>query len=82
MAWSITEARKRFSEVVRLAVQLGPQTISVRGREAAVVLSKPDYERLKDPKRPKDFKEWLLSGPPFHELDLERDPSPPRDVDL
>jgi len=57
MAWSITEARNRFSEVVRLAIGLGPQAISIRGREEAVVLSKADYEVLKNQTSPRDLKE-------------------------
>jgi antitoxin Phd len=80
--WSIADAKNQFSEVVRCAVQQGPQTISVRGEETAVLLSKADYDRLRDPQRPKDFKEWLLNGPSLEELDLERDQSPPRDIEI
>ncbi len=82
MNWSLAEAKDQLSEVVRRAAEDGPQTISVRGREAAVLLSKTDYERLRDPARPKSFKDWLLNAPPFHELEIERDSSPPRDIDL
>ncbi len=81
MKWSLAEAKNQLSEVVRRAAQQGPQAISVRGEETAVVLSKSDYDRLRDPQRPKDFKEWLLSGPSLEELDLERDPSPASDFE-
>ena len=82
MNWSLATAKNQLSEVVRRAKREGPQVISIRGEESAVVLSKADYERLKDPNRPKDFKEWLLSGPSLDGLDLERDQSPARDIEL
>jgi prevent-host-death family protein len=43
--WSIREAKDRLSELVE-AAQQSPQAITKRGREAAVVLSRKDYERL------------------------------------
>ncbi len=82
MKWSLAEAKNQLSEVVRRATQQGPQTISVRGQDTAVVVSKADYDLLRDPTRPRDFKEWLLSLPPLDELDLERDQRPPRDIEL
>lgn len=82
MKWSLAEAKNQLSEVVRRAAQQGPQTISVRGEDAAVVISKAHYDLLRDPNRPRDFKQWLLSLPPLDELDLERDPSPPREIEL
>ncbi len=82
MTWSLADAKNQLSEVVRRATRQGPQTISIRGEETAVVVSKADFERLCDPSRPKDFKDWLLSAPLLDGLDLERDRSPPRDVDL
>lgn len=45
-AWKLEDAKARFSEVVRLAKQGMPQHVSVRGRDAVVVLSAADYTRL------------------------------------
>ena len=45
--WQLQEAKARFSELMRGAAATGPQTITVRGRRAAVVLSADDYDRLK-----------------------------------
>lgn len=45
-AWRLEEAKARFSEVVRLAREAGPQHVTVRGRNAVVVLSAEDYARL------------------------------------
>jgi len=48
MAWPLSRAKARFSEVVQLAVNEGPQIISVRGRVVAVVVEKAEYDRLLD----------------------------------
>jgi prevent-host-death family protein len=44
--WRLEEAKARFSELVRLARESGPQRVTVRGRDAVVVLSAEDYARL------------------------------------
>lgn len=45
--WQLQEAKARFSEVVRRAVECGPQHVTVNGEERAVVLSAEDYVRLR-----------------------------------
>ena len=79
--WQLQEAKARLSELVREAAAHGPQTITVRGRRAAVLLSAGDYDRLK---RPKPSLAELLRASPLAGLDLEtrRDRSPPHDIDL
>jgi len=44
--WKLEDAKARFSEVVRLARERGPQRVSVRGRDAVVILAAEDYARL------------------------------------
>jgi prevent-host-death family protein len=44
--WRLEEAPARFSEVVRLVPEAGPQHITLRGRDAVVVLSAEDYARI------------------------------------
>jgi antitoxin Phd len=44
--WKLEDAKARFSEVVRLAEQGVPQRVSVRGREAVVILAAQAYARL------------------------------------
>jgi prevent-host-death family protein len=44
MDWSLQDAKNRFSEVVRRARREGPQTVTLRGERAAVVLSAADYD--------------------------------------
>jgi prevent-host-death family protein len=46
MDWSLQDAKNRFSEVVRRARREGPQTVTLRGERAAVVLSAADYDAL------------------------------------
>ncbi len=44
--WRLEEAKARFSELVRLARERGPQRVTVRGHDAVVVLSAEAYARL------------------------------------
>ena len=44
--WSIADAKARFSKLV-LQVGEGPQHITRRGQEVAVLIAPADYERLK-----------------------------------
>jgi prevent-host-death family protein len=44
--WKLEDAKARFSEVVKLAEQGVPQHVSVRGRDAVVILSAQAYARL------------------------------------
>lgn len=79
MRWQLQDAKAKFSELVQRAEEEGPQTVTRRGRDAVVVISAEQFELMK--KRQIDFKE-LLRLFPSDELDLERDKSLPRDVDL
>jgi prevent-host-death family protein len=82
MKWPLSQARERLPEIVERAVRGRPQIITMDGVEVAALLSKAQYDALRAPNRPRDFKEWLLSAPPLDELDLDRDQSPPRDIEL
>jgi prevent-host-death family protein len=44
--WKLEDAKARFSEVVRLAGTVGPQLVTVRGKEAAVIIAPEEYEQL------------------------------------
>src|SRR3546814_5211980 len=48
-AWKLEDAKARFSEVVRRARSDGPQRVSVRGKDAVVVVSAEEFERLLPP---------------------------------
>jgi prevent-host-death family protein len=79
--WQLQEAKAKLSEVVRFANTEGPQSILVRGEECAVVLSRKEYETLS--KKKMSFVEFMQSSP-FKDIDLDltRDKSPCREIDL
>jgi len=59
--WQMQEAKARFGELVRKAGSEGPQVVTFRGVEAAVVLSMEDYKRMQPDK--KSFVDHILNGP-------------------
>jgi prevent-host-death family protein len=76
--WQLQEAKNKLSEVVEEALQRGPQVITKRGKQTAVVLSYTDYRKmlLNQQKLSDFFRESPLAGV---DLDLTRDSSPARD---
>lgn len=80
MSWQTQQAKQRFSELVERAMTDGPQTVTRRGVDVVVVMSVDEYRRVT--RQCKDFKEFLLSAPDMSMLDLERDQSLFRDVEL
>ncbi len=79
--WQLQEAKNRFSEVVRKATEEGPQTVTKHGKDSVIVLSAEDYQKLEKPKTTlvEFFNSSPLSGV---ELDMRRDESMAREVDL
>ena len=45
MTWQLQEAKNRLSEVVSMALDDGPQTITRHGRPAVVVVSCEEFRR-------------------------------------
>jgi prevent-host-death family protein len=80
--WKLEDAKARLSEVVRLAGTAGPQLVTIRGKEAAVILAPQDYERLlPDPKGHVPLLEFLQSLP-WDGLETEREPDTGREIEL
>lgn len=77
--WQLQDAKNRLSEVVEKAVQTGPQRISKRGKEAAVVLSARDYDRLR---RGKGSLIEFFRRSPLRGVSLDRAKDLPREVEL
>ena len=44
--WQLQDAKNKFSEVVDKALKSGPQIITRRGIETAVIISIEDYQKL------------------------------------
>ena len=75
--WQLQEAKNRFSEVIDEAIERGPQVITRRGVETAVLLSVADYRKMV--LGAKSITEFFRSSPLVGEdLDLSRDQSPNR----
>lgn len=79
MDWKLADAKNRFSELVTEALTHGPQRVTRRD-QAVIVLSEREYDELIG-SRP-NFIEFILNGPDLSELDLTRDSSAMRDIDL
>lgn len=47
-AWSVAEAKARFSEVVDRARSEGPQLVTRNGKDAAVIVSAEEWARLSE----------------------------------
>ena len=59
--WPVQDARSRFSEFLDTALAEGPQIVTKRGVEVAVLLPIAQWRRLERMSRP-DLKELLLSS--------------------
>lgn len=79
--WQLQEAKNRFSEVVRMASEEGPQTVTKHGKDSVVVLSVEDFRKLEQPKT--SLVDFLQKSPLSNvHIDTKRDKSPTRDIDL
>jgi antitoxin Phd len=72
--WQLQEAKNKLSEVLQEAIQHGPQIITKRGVEVAILLSYSEYRKMiASQKKLSDFfRESPLVGV---DLDLDRDTS-------
>ena len=82
--WQMQEAKAKFAAVVRQAAAEGPQIVTYRGADTAVVLSIDEYRRLEAKRR--SFVDHLLGGPKLDDetVDLinQRSSDMGRDIDL
>ncbi|HET6787329.1 MAG TPA: type II toxin-antitoxin system Phd/YefM family antitoxin [Aquabacterium sp.] len=58
--WPVQDAKARFSEFLDACLQEGPQLVTRRGAEAAVLMSVQEWRRLQSAARP-SLKQLLLS---------------------
>jgi prevent-host-death family protein len=87
MNWHLQDAKNHLSKVVRKALTEGPQTITLRGHPAVVVVSKAEYDRSRPTSAPDkpNFIEHLLSGPEWPDEMIEavnRRSHTSREIDL
>lgn len=70
--WKLHDAKARFSELLDTTIKQGPQVVTRRGREAAVLVAIEEWHRLQKAARP-SLKTLLLGAEPrFEGLLLER----------
>ena len=70
--WQVQDAKARFSEFLEASLSEGPQIVTKRGVEAAVLIPVHEWRRLQRSARP-TLKELLLADTPRAEI-----PVPPR----
>jgi antitoxin Phd len=78
--WKLEDAKARFSELVRHANN-APQLVTVRGKEAAVILAPEDYRRLVAQPEQQSLTDFLATLD-FSGINLEREPDYGRDIDF
>ena len=65
-SWQLQQAKARFSEFLDAALKRGPQVVTRRGVEEAVLVPIEEWRRLQRERRP-NIKEWLLAEEPRFE---------------
>ena len=71
-AWQVQDAKARFSEFLDATIKNGPQMVTRRGVETAVLVPIQEWRRLQNSARP-TLKELLMGpGPRFENLIPER----------
>ena len=58
--WKVQDAKARFSELLETCLREGPQMVTKRGSEAAVLVPADEWERLQRMSKP-TLKELLLT---------------------
>ena len=69
MHWPVQEAKARFSELLEKSVTEGPQIVTKRGVETAVLVPIAEWRSLQERARP-TLKELLLAPEPRFEMDI------------
>jgi antitoxin Phd len=67
MAWQVFDAKARFSELLDTTLKEGPQVVTRRGVETAVLVPIDEWKRLKAEARP-NIKDILLDPNGPHDL--------------
>jgi antitoxin Phd len=67
--WPVQDAKARFSEFLEACLSEGPQMVTKRGAEAAVLVPVQEWHRLQSAARP-SLKQLLLSDQARAELSL------------
>jgi antitoxin Phd len=69
--WQLQDAKARFSKFLDAALEKGPQVVTRRGVETAVLVPIEEWRRLQEGRRP-NIKELLLGDGPRFDLVLPK----------
>jgi len=70
-SWQLQDAKARFSEFLDAALTKGPQVVTRRGVEAAVLVPIDEWRRIQHASRP-NIKELLLGPGPRFDLPIPK----------
>lgn len=79
--WQLQDAKNKFSKLVENAQHNGPQIVTKHGKDAVVVLSIDEYQKLIKP-RTSLIKFFQASPLAKEDIDFGRSKEIPRDVEL
>jgi antitoxin Phd len=79
--WKLEDAKAKLSEVVRLAGTKGPQLVTIRGKDAAVILSPLEFERLRPMGKRQPLVDFLQELR-LSDIPLMRESDTGREIDL
>jgi len=68
-SWPVQDAKARFSELLDTCMREGPQIVTKRGADAAVLVPVQDWRRLQELARP-SLKDLLLAPSPHAEIPI------------
>lgn len=70
-SWPVQDAKARFSELLDTCLKEGPQLVTKRGADSAVLVPFEDWQRLQRTARP-TLKELLLTDEGRGELNIPK----------
>lgn len=70
-SWPVQDAKARFSEMLELCIKAGPQVVTKRGMETAVLVPMAEWHRLQAHAR-RSLKQLLLEPSGRFEFDLPK----------
>lgn len=79
--WQLYQAKNKLTEVIKTAKERGPQFITIRGQEEAVVLCVADYQKIT--RNETDLVTFFQNSPLKHlHLDTERSKDLGREIEF
>jgi prevent-host-death family protein len=70
-SWPVQDAKARFSELLETCLKEGPQIVTKRGADAAVLMPVGEWRRLQQSAQP-TLKELLLAAAPRGKIHLPK----------